>query len=257
MPDTHLQPICLWSGPRNVSTALMYSFAQLEAVRVVDEPLYGHYLTVSGADHPGRDDVIAAMNCDGDEVMRVLLERQRQDPSRRLFLKHMAHHLVGLDTSFLELTTNVLLVRDPREMLPSLTIQLPDAGLDDTGLRRQWQLFEGLRDAGTVPVVVDARELLLDPAGVLRALCHEVGIPYSHGMLSWPAGPRKEDGVWAPHWYDAVHKSRGFQPYRPKSGFPAHLQALLDECEPWYRRLYDHALRARPDGDHSEPTRSS
>ncbi len=257
MPDHHLQPICLWSGPRNVSTALMYSFAQLADVRVVDEPLYGHYLRVSGAKHPGRDDVIAAMNCDGDEVMRELLEQQRQNPSERLFLKHMAHHLVGLDMSFLECTTNVLLVRDPREMLPSLTIQLPHAGLDDTGLQRQWQLFDHLQASGTAPVVVDARELLLDPAGVLRTLCRDVGISYSDDMLSWPEGPRKEDGVWAPHWYDAVHKSRGFQPYRPKRDFPAHLQPLLDECEPWYRRLYDHALRARPDGDQSESTRSA
>ena len=257
MPDDYLQPICLWSGPRNVSTALMYSFAQLAGVRVVDEPLYGHYLRVSGADHPGRDEVIAAMNCDGDDVMRELLEEQRRDPSRRLFLKHMAHHLVGLDTSFLERTSNVFLVRDPREMLPSLTIQLPHAGLEDTGLKRQWQLFDRLRANGPAPVVVDARELLLDPAGVLRALCREVGVTYSDDMLSWPAGPRQEDGVWAPHWYDAVHKSRGFQPYRPKTGFPEDLEALLDECEPWYRRLYDHALRARPDGDNSESTRST
>ncbi|MDX1517785.1 MAG: hypothetical protein R3288_13150 [Woeseiaceae bacterium] len=254
MTDNNLQPICLWSGPRNVSTALMYSFAQLDDVRVVDEPLYGHYLRVSGADHPGRDDVIATMNCRGDDVMRDLVEQQRRDPSRRLFLKHMAHHLVGLDLEFLEQTTNIFLVRDPREMLPSLTIQLPHAGLDDTGLKRQWQLFDCLRAKGPPPVVIDSRELLLDPAGVLRALCRDIGVAYSDAMLTWPAGPRPEDGVWAPHWYDAVHRSRGFQPYRPKSGFPAHLESLLDECEPWYRRLYEHALRARPDGDNSEST---
>ena len=230
----------------------MYSFAQLDRVGVVDEPLYGHYLRVTGADHPGRGDVIAAMNCDGEEVMRQLLLRQRTHPSPRLFLKHMAHHLVDIDTSFLEHTTNVLLIRDPREMLPSLTVQLPDAGLDDTGLERQWRLFEQLRSLGRTPVVVDSRELLLDPPGVLRALCRRVGVDYARGMLSWPAGPRPEDGVWAPHWYEAVHRSRGFHPYRPKSGFPPHLGALLDECEPWYLRLYEHALRARPDGDKSD-----
>lgn len=251
MPDRHLRPVCLWSGPRNVSTALMYSFAQLPHVSVVDEPLYGHYLQVSGAQHPGRDDVIAAMNCNGDEVMRGLLERQRQQPDRRLFLKHMAHHLVGIDTAFLEHTTNVFLVRDPREMLPSLTIQLPDASLDDTGLKRQWELFDQLRASDPAPVVLDSRELLLDPPGVLRALCGRIGVAYSGDMLSWPAGPRKEDGVWAPHWYDAVHRSRGFQPYRPKGDFPERLRPLLDQCEPWYRRLHEHALRARPDGDQS------
>lgn len=252
MADVYPAPVCLWSGPRNVSTALMYSFAQLDDVRVVDEPLYGHYLRVSDADHPGRDDVIAAMNCNGDEVMKDLLEQQHRDPGRRLFLKHMAHHLVDIDTSFLDDTTNVLLVRDPREMLPSLTIQLPAAGLDDTGLKRQWQLFDRLRKRGPAPVVIDSRELLLDPPGVLRALCNNIGVDYSDDMLSWPAGPRKEDGVWAPHWYDAVHKSCGFQPYRPKGKFPANLHALLDECEPWYRRLYEHALRGRPDGDQSD-----
>ena len=257
MADKDLQPICLWSGPRNVSTALMYSFAELDGVRVVDEPLYGHYLRVSGADHPGRDDVIAAMNCDGDAVMADLLSQQRRDPATRLFLKHMAHHLVGIDTSFLERTANVFLVRDPREMLPSLTIQLPGAGLDDTGLMRQWQLFDHLRSTGPAPVIVDSRELLLDPPGVLRALCRAIDVDYSDSMLHWQPGPRAEDGVWAPHWYDAVHKSRGFQRYRPKGEFPAQLEPLLDECEPWYRRLYEHALRARPDGEASERTRSA
>ena len=257
MADRHVQPICLWSGPRNVSTALMYSFAELSGVRVVDEPLYGHYLRVSGADHPGRDDVIAAMNCDGDAVMRNLIRQQRQQPATRLFLKHMAHHLVDIDTSFLERTTNVFLVRDPREMLPSLTIQLPDAGLDDTGLKMQWELYDRLRATGPSPVVVDSRELLMDPPGVLRAMCRAIGVDYSDRMLSWPAGPRPEDGVWAPHWYDAVHRSRGFQRYRPKDEFPARLEPLLEACEPWYRRLYEQALRARPDGDSSEATRSA
>jgi hypothetical protein len=232
----------------------MYSFAQLDDISVVDEPLYGHYLRVSGADHPGRDDVIGAMNCDGNEVFRTLLEQQRNDPSRRLFLKHMAHHLVEIDTSYLRKTCNVFLIRDPREMLPSLTIQLPDAALADTGLKRQWQLFDELRQFGPAPVIVDSRELLMDPASVLQQLCRAIGIEYSGAMLSWPAGARTEDGVWAPHWYDAVHKSRGFQPYRSKREFPTHLQALLDDCEPWYRRLYQHALRAAPQGDISEST---
>ncbi|MDX1509320.1 MAG: hypothetical protein R3358_13625, partial [Woeseiaceae bacterium] len=198
--------ICLWSGPRNVSTALMYSFAQHPDVEVVDEPLYGHYLRVSGAPHPGRDEVIAAMDCDGDKVMRELLARQQANPATRLFLKHMAHHLVDIDTAFLRDTCNVFLVRDPREMLPSLTVQLPQAQLADTGLQQQWQLFESLAAAGQSPAVLDSRELLLDPAGVLRQLCGHVGLPFCDSMLRWEAGPRREDGVWAPHWYHAVHR---------------------------------------------------
>ena len=241
--------ICLWSGPRNVSTALMYSFAQHDAIAVVDEPLYGHYLRISGADHPGREDILQAMNCDGNAVMRELLDRQAQVPTQRLFLKHMAHHLVELDMSFLASTCNVFLVRDPREMLPSLTIQLPRATLADTGLRRQWELYEQLRDNGQTPAILDSRELLLDPATVLRQLCAHIELPFSECMLAWDAGARPEDGVWAPHWYHAVHESTGFAPYVPKTGFPEPLLPLLEECAPWYEKLYAHAFRARSNGE--------
>lgn len=244
-----VKPVCLWSGPRNVSTALMYSFAQLADVRVVDEPLYGHYLRVTGAPHPGRDDVIAAMDCDGDAVMQGLIATQAAHPVPRLFLKHMAHHLVDIDTAFLERTTNVLLIRDPEDMLPSLRIQLPQAGLVDTGLERQWQLFDSLRALGEAPTVIDSRELLLDPAAILGQLCDAVDVAYSDAMLAWSAGGRPEDGVWAPHWYHAVHESTGFQPYRQKGRFPDELRPLLNACRPWYEQLYEHALRKKPAGD--------
>ena len=237
-------PIFLWSGPRNVSTALMYSFAQHPDIVVVDEPLYGHYLRVSGAAHPGRDEVVEAMDCDGDAVVRDLMQRQQRVAPRRLFAKHMAHHLVELDTSFLSITTNILLIRDPREMLPSLTVQLPDAALADTGLKRQWQLFSELAESGTPPAVLDSRELLLDPRRVLQALCQKIDLEFVDNMLAWPAGPKAEDGVWASHWYHAVHQSTGFAPYVAKTEFPPRLSPLLTECEPWYERLFAHALRA-------------
>lgn len=236
-----IEPICLWSGPRNVSTALMYSFAQRNNVRVLDEPLYGHYLRVTGTDHPGRDEVLAVMNQDGDAVMRDLLAAQRADPAHRLFLKHMAHHLVDLDLGFLAHTTNLILVRDPREMLPSLTVQMPHAQLTDTGLKRAWELLADLRAQGQSPVVLDSRELLLDPAGVLAELCARLDLEFDDAMLHWEAGPRPEDGVWARHWYHALHKSTGWSPYVPKTHFPEHLGDLLDECRPWYEKLYAHA----------------
>jgi hypothetical protein len=241
--------ICLWSGPRNVSTALMYSFAQRSDIHVVDEPLYGHYLRVSGADHPGREDVLATMNLDGDAVMRELLDEQGRRDSGRLFLKHMAHHLVAMDLDFLTETTNVFLLRDPREMLPSLTIQVPHAQLRDTGLQRQWQLFADLQNAGQRPVILDSRELLLDPPGVLTELCRQIGLEFDDNMLQWSAGSRPEDGIWAPHWYHAVHRSTGFDKYVRKKDFPKHLQALLAECTPWYDRLFEHAIRANTTGD--------
>jgi len=228
----------------------MYSFAQLPYVRVIDEPLYGHYLRVSGADHPGHDDVIDAMDCNGNAVMSELLRNQTQDPSRTLFAKHMAHHLIDLNLDFLHSTRNIFLVRDPGDMLPSLTIQLPHAGLSDTGLQRQWELFQSLTDSGQNPVILDSRELLLNPEIVLRKLCGHLGLEFKTDMLTWKAGARPEDGVWAPHWYHAVHKSTGFAPFVAKSEFPDHLLELLDTCMPFYEKLYEHALRA----DSSEKT---
>lgn len=227
----------------------MYSFAQHARVKVIDEPLYGHYLRVTGAQHPGREDVMQAMNCDGDTVMQELLAEQAGMGDIRLFMKHMAHHLVDLDLSFLYRTQNIFLIRDPREMLPSLTIQLPDAELRDTGLQRQWELFVSLDDAGRTPSILDSRELLQSPQKVLQQLCRQINLPFTENMLEWEAGSRPEDGVWAPHWYHAVHESTGFAPYEAKTGFPEHLRALLNECKPWYERLLARAIRADGNGD--------
>lgn len=238
--------ICLWSGPRNVSTALMYSFAQRSDTIVLDEPLYGHYLRVSDADHPGRDEVIAAMDCDGDSVMETLLGSKRPGKKPVLFMKHMAHHLVEIDREFLSKTINILLIRDPLDMLPSLMRQIPRATLADTGLKMQWLLYEELRNLGQRPVVIDARQLLLDPQYVLDKLCDRIGLPFMESMLNWPAGGNSADGVWAKHWYHAVHKSTGFAPYLAKKSFPAHLLGLLAECRPWYEKLFAEALRAPP-----------
>jgi hypothetical protein len=134
-------------------------------------------------------------------------------------------------------------------MLPSLVIQVPHAQLADTGLKRQWELYAELRDEGQQPAILDSRELLLDPAGVLSQLCDHLGHPFTPSMLEWPAGPRPEDGVWAPHWYHAVHKSTGFSPYRAKTEFPEHLEPLLAECQPWYDKLFARAIRAATTGD--------
>ena len=221
----------------------MYSFAQRHDTRVVDEPLYGHFLRVTSTVHPGGDEVLANVDCDGDRVMRELLTAESDSPSV-LFMKQMAHHLVEVDKSFLRDTENIFLIRDPEQMLPSLTIQLPDATLTDAGLRMQWELYEELRNAGQSPAVIDSRELLLDPQTVLARLCDHLQISWMEDMLQWPAGPRPEDGIWAKHWYHAVHKSTGFSPYRHKDSFPAHLEPLLAECAPWYEKLFEHAIRA-------------
>ncbi len=234
----------LWSGPRNVSTALMYAFAQRPDTRVVDEPLYAHYLRVSGAGHPGRDEVLAAQDADGARVVRDVILGPWDRPV--VLFKQMAHHIVDLDRAFLRRARNVLLTRDPLDMLPSLSIQLPRPTLRDTGYAAQAALLEELEAAGQDVPVLESRELLLDPPGVLAQLCARLGLAFDPGMLRWPAGPRPEDGVWAKHWYQAVHQSTGFEPYRPKAApFPERLRPLLEECRPHYNRLAARALKAR------------
>jgi hypothetical protein len=235
--------LCLWSGPRNVSTALMYSFAQRPDTRVVDEPLYAHYLRVSGAQHPGRDEVLAALDQDGERVVRDVVLGPTDQPV--LFIKHMAHHLVDLDLAFLKETANVLLTRDPFEMLPSLVHQIPEPSLRDTGLKTQCDLLALLEAWGQTVPVLDAREVLRNPRSVLQQVCAQVGLPFDEAMLSWPAEPRPEDGVWARHWYHNVHRSTTFQPYQAKhEPFPERLRPLLAECQPFYEYLYDRAIKA-------------
>lgn len=235
--------LSVWSGPRNVSTALMYAFRQRPDTLVVDEPLYGHYLRVARAGHPGDDDVLEAMDTDGERVVRNVLLGPCERPVH--FFKNMAHHLTDLDRRFLGDLSNVLLTRDPAEMLPSLAQQLPEPTLRDTGLLQQAEILDHVLRQGEEPVVLDARELLLDPRDVLRRACARLGIPFYETMLRWPAGPKPEDGVWARHWYANVHASTGFAAYKPKDdAFPERLRPLLEECRPLYERLNRYAIPA-------------
>ncbi len=221
----------------------MYSFAQRADTRVIDEPLYGHYLRVSGVRHPGREEVLAAVDTDGERVVREVILGRSERPV--LFMKHMAHHLVALDLGFLRETVNVLLIRDPREVLASLVNQLPSPSLADTGVATQSELLAQLESRGQTPVILDSRELLLDPPNVLTSLCDAIDIDFDSAMLTWPEGARPEDGVWAPHWYESLHRSKGFQPYRPKTEpLAERLLPVLEECRPHYDRLYARAIRA-------------
>ena len=235
-----------WSGPRNVSTALMRSFAQRADTRAFDEPLYGHYLKTTGAPHPGRDELVEILDTDAARVVReVVLGPCDRDV---MFFKQMVHHLTpDLDLGFLDQTVNVLLIRDPAEVIASLVNQLPQPIMRDVGLERQAILFRDLRSRGQDPPVLDARQLLLDPEGVLKQLCARVGISWDPAMLSWPSGPQPEDGVWAKYWYDNLHTSTGFQPYRERSReVPEHCRALLEECRAHYDEMIPHALVADP-----------
>ena len=160
-----------------------------------------------------------------------------------VMFKNMAHHLAGLERGFLGELTNVLLTRDPEEMLPSLAEKLPELTLRDTGLEEQLEILEVVRASGQKPIVIDAKRLLQNPEVVLRELCRRLGLPFEPAMLSWPEGPKPEDGVWARYWYKNVHTTAGFAPYRPKTEpFPEPLKPLLAVCAPLYEQLESHAL---------------
>ena len=233
--------INLWSGPRNVSTAVMYAFRERGDTSVVDEPLYAHYLSRTGVEHPAVQDVIKSQDTDGESVVRTVLLGPAETPVR--FFKHMTHHLIKLDTSFLGQMENILLTRDPRQMLPSLINQVPNPTVEGTSLPMQVSMLDRILDSGGSPIVIESKRLLLDPEGVLTTVCERLGLDWDPAMLSWDEGPKPEDGVWAPHWYDNVHRSTGFAPYREKDEpVPAHLEPLLAECQPLFERLRQHAI---------------
>ena len=238
--------IAMWSGPRNISTALMRAWENRSDTVVCDEPLYAHYLAETGLDHAMRDEVIASQPTDWREVAAELTAPNLAEAAV-YYQKHMAHHLLPeIGRGWLTELVNCFLIREPQGMLPSLDIKLPNPRLEDTALPQQVALFTEERSRiGETPPVIDSRDVLLDPRGVLGALCDRLGLPFEESMLSWPAGPRTTDGVWAIHWYGNVEKTTGFGEYRPSSAaLPEHLAAMYDECSALYETLYKHRITA-------------
>jgi hypothetical protein len=237
----NVKRIQCWSGPRNISTALMYSWRQRDDTTVYDEPFYSHYLSIDDRSHPGVAATMATQSADADEVISDVILGPCDTPV--YYLKQMAHHLKGVDRSHLRHTENILLCRDPREMLASLSVQLPTCDLTDTGLTESVELLDAVLAEGGLPLVIESQALLRDPAGVLSQVCDHVGITFDPAVLSWPAGPKPEDGAWAQYWYDNVHKSTGFAPYEAKERHvPENLRAVLDEAIPLYDRLAEYAV---------------
>lgn len=238
--------IAMWSGPRNISTAMMRAWENRPDCAVSDEPLYAAYLAMTGLDHPGRDEVIAAGETDWRKVADALLGPA---PGGKpvWYQKHMSHHLLpGMDTGWIHRLHNVFLVRNPAEVVASYLRSRDTVSPDDIGLPQQAALYEELASTGRPPTVIDAGDFLADPEGHLRAVCAELGLEFTPAMLSWPAGPRDSDGVWAPHWYDMVWRSTGFEPpsARPAPRLEGPALAVAEACRPAYERL--HALRLRP-----------
>ena len=236
--------IAMWSGPRNISTAMMRSWGSRPDTAVCDEPLYAHYLSVTGLEHPGRAEVVATHECDW---RRVVAELCGPIPGGKsiYYQKHMAHHLLPeIERGWLDGFAQAFLIREPLEMLTSLVKNVPQPRVEDTGLPQQVELFEALRArVGVTPPVLDSRDVLENPRRRLGALCESLGVPFDEAMLSWPAGRRATDGVWAKHWYATVEASTGFEAYKPKNEpLPAELRGLCDECDRLYARLHAHRL---------------
>jgi len=238
--------IAMWSGPRNISTAMLRSFGARADTHVSDEPLYAYYLQATGLPHPHAGEIIATHEPDWREVVRELTG-PLPEGRNVWYQKHMAHHfLPEVDRGWLEGFEQAFLIREPRSMLCSLLDKLDRVGLEDTGLPQQVELFRRrFEEEGRAPAVVDAREVLLNPEGVLRALCERLGIPFDTAMLSWEQGRRDTDGCWGPYWYANTYESTTFAPYKPKEAqVPSGYEELARRCETLYEEMAQHRIQA-------------
>ncbi len=236
--------INLWSCPRNVSTAFMYSFGQRDDTSIVDEPLYAHYLSNSTVTHPGQEEILESQSQSAKKVVNEVLFGEY--PTSIVFFKQMTHHLIEIDWSFMLKMKNILFIRDPRKILISYSKVIKNPTIEDIGIKMQLDLFKYFKENKADFVVLDSRELLKNPKKCLTNLCNALNIPFDEKMLKWERGVRREDGVWAKYWYDNVHNSTGF---KTKTDFnedivvPERLRSLADVCLPFYEDVAKHSIR--------------
>ena len=250
MPDA-LTPvrIAMWSGPRNISTAMMRSWGNRADTVVTDEPFYAFYLKATGKKHPDADEVIAQGETDWRKIVERLTgpipESRHKGPSHISYQKQMTHHLLPeIDRQWIVDLTNCFLIRDPRDVILSYIKKNPEPALKDLGYVQQLKIFDFVREqTNSAPVVVDAKDVLQNPERILQLLCDAIGVEFDRAMLSWPPGLRETDGVWAKYWYEEVARSTSFQPYQPKEGVvPAGLREIYAQCRECYDRLYEYRL---------------
>ncbi|TGN44191.1 HAD family hydrolase [Paracoccus liaowanqingii] len=235
--------IAMWSGPRNLSTAMMRSFAARGDCACVDEPFYAHYLLQTGLPHPMRDAVIASQPARWQDVLPALTVTPPDRPIQ--YQKHMVQHMLpGMDLGWTAGLTNVFLIRDPERVAASFSAKrgLPDPA--ELGFYRQWRMWQDMAAHGPAPVVIDSADIRRDPARALQALCAAIDIPWTPAMLAWPAGAQACDGVWGAVWYDAVNRSTGFAgPEGPPPSLEGPLAALAARLRPSYEAIASHRLR--------------
>ncbi len=236
--------IAMWSGPRNISTAMMRSWGNRADTFVVDEPFYAFYLNTTNKKHPGANEVIASGETDWRRVI-ARLTGPTPDDRPIFFQKQMTHHLLPeVDRQWLSAVTNCFLLRDPREVIASYVKKREEPTLADLGFVQQAEIFDFVRArTNSVPPVIDAKDVLENPKRTLQLLCEAIGVKFSDSMLSWPPGLRETDGVWAKHWYDEVAKTTSFQPYQARDlKVPARFQEIHDRCREFYDRLCEYKL---------------
>src|SRR6266404_4128982 len=237
--------IAMWSGPRNISTAMMRAWGNRPDTVVIDEPFYAYYLEQTGKDHPVAAEVIATGETDWRKVAARLTKEPVPAGKSIFFQKQMTHHLLpGIDREWITGLMNCFLIRDPREVILSYIKKNPEPELEDLGFVQQCEIFNFVRErTKIVPPVVDAKDVLQNPERTLRLLCGAIAVPFDKSMLSWPPGLCETDGVWAKHWYDAVAKSTSFEPYQPREGnVPSSLRDVYERCRECYEQLYQHRL---------------
>ncbi len=243
--NSQLLRLALWSGPRNISTAMMRAWGNRADTAVVDEPLYAFYLKATGKWHPVAEEVIEDGEADWRKVAARLTKEAPGDKAI-FYQKQMTHHLLPeVGREWLSEVTNCFLIRDPAEVIASYIKKNNDPVLEDLGFVQQVEIFEWARaHSVTAPPVIDARDVLQNPERMLRLLCDAVGVPFASAMLSWPPGLRETDGVWAKHWYDEVAQSTGFEPYRRRRAeVPERLRGIEARCRDCYELLHQHRLR--------------
>ncbi|MDB5334860.1 MAG: hypothetical protein JWN70_479 [Planctomycetaceae bacterium] len=237
--------LAVWSGPRNISTAMMRSWGNRSDTVVCDEPFYAHYLSVTQKDHPGRDEIVAVGPTDWREVVADLTG-DIPGGKRVYYQKHMTHHLLpGISRDWLGLVTNCFLIRHPRDVITSYIKVVPNPVLEDTGFAQQREIFDWVRThQGIIPPVLDSVEILNRPRETLGLLCDVLGLEFQESMLSWAPGLRATDGVWAKHWYREVETTTAFRPYTPKPDqVPPQFHELYEQCLECYETLAPHRLK--------------
>ena len=242
--QSNVTRIAMWSGPRNISTALMRAWENRADTAVVDEPFYACFLTATGIVHPMQAEVLAHQSSIWQDVVKQQLQKPLRPPQTIQYQKHMAQHMmVDIDQSWFASLKHAFLIRHPADVVASYSEKRETVAAVDLGFAQQKELYDKALKLGNEPPVIDSRDVLKNPERCLRALCTELGVSFNTNMLHWPPGLRDSDGVWADHWYNKVKESTGFESYTAKTYTLTHQeQSIVNECLPYYQALYDKRL---------------